>query len=119
MRLILSLVAAVCFVTSAVLAQAQSQFVASKADPLSLEQKTTISKMITRQTAPLGNVSFPVAVDGIVPADIQVYLLSSDAEQVAPQLRGYGYIVVEELVAIVDPRTRKVEIVFPRWGEPK
>jgi hypothetical protein len=23
--------------------------------------------------------------------------------------------VVEELVAIVDPRTRKVEIVFPRW----
>jgi hypothetical protein len=24
------------------------------------------------------------------------------------------YVVVEELVAIVDPRTRKVEIVFPR-----
>ncbi len=30
---------------------------------------------------------------------------------------GFGYIVVEELVAIVDPRTRKVEIVFPRWAE--
>ena len=26
---------------------------------------------------------------------------------------------VEELVAIVDPRTRKVEIVFPRWGSSK
>jgi hypothetical protein len=30
---------------------------------------------------------------------------------------GFGYIVVEELVAIVDPRTRKFEIVFPRWAE--
>ena len=119
MRMILSLVAALCFVTSAVLAQAPSQSVASKADLLTLEQKTTISKLITRQTAPLDNVSFAVAVDGIVPADIQVHSLSSDAEQVAPQLRGYGYIVVEELIAIVDPRTRKIEIVFPRWGEPK
>jgi hypothetical protein len=35
----------------------------------------------------------------------------------APQLRGFSYVVVEELVAIVDPRTRKVEIVFPRWGK--
>jgi hypothetical protein len=119
MRMILSFVAVVCFVTSVVLAQAPSQSVASKADLLTLEQKTTISKLITRQTAPLDNVSFAVAVDGIVPADIQVHLLSSDAEQVVPQLRGYGYIVVEELVAIVDPRTRKIEIVFPRWGEPK
>jgi hypothetical protein len=119
MRLIFSLVTALCFATSAISAQAQSKSVASKADLLSLEQKTTISKMITRETAPLGNVSFPVAVDGIVPADIQLHSLSSEAEQVAPQLRGYAYIVVEELVAIVDPRTRKVEIVFPRWGEPK
>jgi regulator of extracellular matrix RemA (YlzA/DUF370 family) len=30
---------------------------------------------------------------------------------------GFGYIVVEELVAIVDPHTRKVEVVFPRWAE--
>jgi len=31
--------------------------------------------------------------------------------------RGFGYIVVEEQIALVDERTRKVEIVFPRWGE--
>jgi hypothetical protein len=35
----------------------------------------------------------------------------------APQVRGFGYIVVEEQIALVDKRTRKVELVFPRWGE--
>jgi len=28
-----------------------------------------------------------------------------------------GYIVVEELIAIVEKPTRKIVIVFPRWGE--
>jgi hypothetical protein len=37
---------------------------------------------------------------------------------VAPQLRGFGYVVVEEQIALVDQGTRKVEIVFPRWLEP-
>jgi len=54
-----------------------------------------------------------------VPADVEVHSLPSEAERVVPQLRGHGYIVVEELVAIVDPKSRKVEIVFPRWGEQK
>jgi hypothetical protein len=51
-----------------------------------------------------------------VPADIQLNSLPAEAEELAPQLRGFSYVVVEKLVAIVDPRTRKVEIVFPRWG---
>jgi hypothetical protein len=36
---------------------------------------------------------------------------------VAPELRGFGYIVVEELIAIVDQPARKIVVVFPRWGE--
>jgi hypothetical protein len=50
-----------------------------------------------------------------VPAEIEVHALPAEAETLAPQLRGHGYVVIEELVALVDPRTRKVEIVFPRW----
>ena len=90
---------------------------ASKSALLTLDQKTRISEMITARTPPFGGPSFPVAVDGVVPPDIQLNSLPSEAEEVAPQLRGLRYIVVEELVAIVDPRTRKVEIVFPRWGK--
>src|SRR6266511_82260 len=90
---------------------------ALKEDVLSFDQKVKISKLVAKQTAPLTNPSFSVAIDGVVPSEIQLHPLPSDAEELAPQLRGFGYIVVEELVAIVDPRTRKVEIVFPRWAE--
>src|SRR6266536_3629586 len=98
----------------AAVAQTPSHSAASKEDVLSFDQKVKISKLVAKQTAPLTNPSFSVAIDGVVPSEIQLHPLPSDAEELAPQLRGFGYIVVEELVAIVDPRTRKVEIVFPR-----
>jgi Protein of unknown function (DUF1236) len=115
MRKLLVLTAILQFVISPAVAQTSSQSAATKADRLSLEQKTAISKLITKQTEPLA-ASFSVAVDGIVPAEIQVHSLPAEAEKLAPQLRGFGYVVVEELVAIVEPRTRKIEVVFPRWG---
>jgi hypothetical protein len=115
MRRILAITAGVCFIVSAAAAQNLSQSAASKADTLSLEQKTEISKLITKQTPPLA-ASFPVAVNGVVPSEIQVHSLPAEAEKLAPQLHGFGYVVVEELVAIVEPHTRKIEIVFPRWG---
>jgi Protein of unknown function (DUF1236) len=97
---------------------AQSQSTVSRADALSLEQKTKISQLITKQTAPLASSRFSIAVDSVVPAEIEVQALPPAAEQVAPQVRGYGYVVVEEQIALVEPRSRKVEIVFPRWREP-
>ena len=117
MRRIPALIAAAGFAASAAGAQTASESAASKSALLTLDQKTRISEMITARTPPFGGPSFPVAVDGVVPPDIQLNSLPSEAEDVAPQLRGLRYIVVEELVAIVDPRTRKVEIVFPRWGK--
>jgi hypothetical protein len=115
MRKLLILTALLQFVPSPAPAQTPSQSAASKADRLSLEQKTKISELITRQSPPLAASSFSIAVDGVVPADIQVHSLPPEAEKLAPDLRGFGYVVVEELVAIVEPRTRKVEIVIPRW----
>ncbi len=117
MRKMLLLIVAFALVLSAAVAQTPSQSAASKEDVLSFDQKVKISKLVAKQTAPLTNPSFSVAIDGVVPSEIQLHPLPSDAEELAPQLRGFGYIVVEELVAIVDPRTRKVEIVFPRWAE--
>jgi hypothetical protein len=117
MRKLLVLTPILPFVVSAAMAETSSQSAASRADALSLEQKTKISELITKQTPPLAASSFSIAVDGVVPSEIQVHSLPAEAEKLAPGLHGFGYVVIEELVAIVDPRTRKVEIVFPRWAE--
>lgn len=117
MRMLLTLTAVICLTTAFAAAQTPSDNAASKADALSLDQKTKISELVTKQTAPL-EASFPIIIGGVVPSKVPLHALPPDAEKLAPQLRGRSYIIVEELVAIVDPRTRKVEIVFPRWAEP-
>ena len=117
MRKILALAASLCLVASSAAAQAPSQSAASKSDLLSMDQKIKIAQLITKQTAPLTSASVSIAVDRVVPPDIDLHSLPAEAQRLAPQLRGFGYIVVEEQIALVDERTRKVEIVFPHWGE--
>ena len=117
MKKISALIVAFGLIATAAAAQTPSQSAASKADLLSLDQKVKISKLITKQTEPLANPSFPIVVGGMVPAEIPLHSLPADAEKLAPQVRGFGYIVVEELIALVDQRTRKVEIVFQRSSD--
>ena len=115
MRTFLVMTALLQLAISPALAQTPQQSAASRADALSLEQKTKISEAITKKPPPLAASSFSIAVDSVVPADIEIHALPAEAEKLAPQLRGFGYVVIEELVALVDARTRKVEIVIPRW----
>jgi hypothetical protein len=117
MRRIPVLIAALGFAASAAGAQTPADSAASRSALLTLDQKIKISEMITKRTPSLSGPAFPVSVDGLVPSEVRLNSLPSEAEELAPQLRGFSYVVVEELVAIVDPRTRKVEIVFPRWGK--
>jgi hypothetical protein len=55
---------------------------------------------------------FSITISSIVPSETPFHFLPSDAERLAPQLRDFGYVVVEELIAMVDQGTRKIEIVF-------
>ena len=36
-------------------------------------------------------------------------------EELAPQFRGFSYIAVDEVIAVVEGGTRKIVIVIPRW----
>jgi Protein of unknown function (DUF1236) len=82
-----------------------------------MDQQTKIAQLITKQTTPLPSGAFSIQMDAIVPRDIQLHSLPAEAEQLAPEVHGFGYVVVEEQIAIVDLLTRKVELVFPRWGK--
>jgi hypothetical protein len=115
MRKLLAMIAILQLAVLGAAAQSQSD---TKSGTLSLEQKSKISQLISTRTAPLPKGNLSIAVDAVVPADIEVHSLPLEAQQVAPQLGGVGYVVVEEQIALVDQRTRKVEIVFPRWLEP-
>jgi hypothetical protein len=66
--------------------------------------------------APLTSGAFRLQLTAF-PADVEIHSLPAEAERLAPQLRGFAYIVVEEQIALVDRRTRKVEPVFPRWAK--
>jgi hypothetical protein len=117
MRQIPALIIVLGLLASVAEAQAPSQSAASKDTLLSMDQKIKIAQLITKRTPPLPSGSFSITMDGTVPADIQLHSLPAEAERLAPQLRGFGYIVIEEQIAFVDQRTRKVELVVPRWGE--
>jgi hypothetical protein len=76
-----------------------------------------MAQLITKQTTPLTSSAFSIQMDAFVPPQIEIHPLPPEAEQLAPKVRGFGYVVVEEQIALVDPRTRKIELVFPRWGK--
>ena len=116
MRTILVAVAALQVTICVALAQPIAQADVSKSDLLSMDQKVTIGTIITEKTPPT-NIRFSPIVDGVVPSQIQIQPLPAEAEQSAPQLSGYGCVVFEELIAIVDKNTRKVALVIPRWGQ--
>lgn len=82
---------------------------------LSLDQQNKISVIIADQTPqPLINVNFSVAPDVVVPTNVALQRLPIEAEMITTQLRGYSYLAVEELVAIVDTNSRKIISVMQR-----
>jgi hypothetical protein len=115
MRILLVVLTLFHFLTPG-LCQTASESAAAKAQLLSLDQKMKIAHQIVKNDAARADNGFSIAVDRVVPAEIPVQPLPSEAENVAPQVRGFGYIIVGEEIALVDQRTRRIEVVFQRWG---
>ena len=116
MQRILAFAAGVYLVAVIAAAQALSG-AAVKSELLSMDQQIKIAQLITKSTPPLTSAAFLIAIDRAVPPDVELHPLPSEAERLAPQLHGFSYVVVEEQIALVDQRTRKVVLVFPRWAE--
>ena len=119
MRTFLIVGIALQFVASAALAQLTSPPAASQSDLLSMDQRVKVGEIITENTTRLTNIQFSPIVGDVVPSQIQIQDLPSDAKKLAPQLTGYGCIVVEELIAIVNQNNRKIAFVIPRWRQQK
>jgi len=84
-------------------------------DFLTSAQQVKIGQLITSRYPPLTNVNFSVAIGNTVPESISIQAFSPEAEAISPKLNEVGFIVVEELIALVDKQSRKIVSVFPRW----
>jgi len=84
---------------------------------LSLEQQTKIRDVITRDAgagASIRGAHFSLAIGNAVPAEVQLRPVPASVGEVAPQFRDASYVVVEEEIAIVDSRDRKILAVVQR-----
>jgi len=104
-------ISAIYLVVGSALAQTPS----TSSPALSLDQQNKISEIVTNRTPqPINHINFALQRDAVIPADVSLQKLPAEAESVAPELKGYSYLAVEELVAIVDTGSRKVVSVMQR-----
>jgi hypothetical protein len=87
MRTFLIVGIALQFVVSAALAQPTVSSAAPKSDLLSMDQKVKVGEIITEKTPPLTSMQFSPVVDAVVPSQVQIQDLPSDAKKLAPQRR--------------------------------
>jgi hypothetical protein len=57
-----------------------------------------------------------VSVGVVVPSAIRLYDVPSEIVEIYPAFRGYKFVVVEEEIVIIEPRTRKVVTTIAREG---
>src|SRR5262249_16778514 len=86
------------------------------AEFLSADQQVKVGQIITDENkASPGTGGFALARDAIVPPEMKLEAVPQGAQQPAPQLRGFSYFIVEEQNALVEPQSRKIVEVIPRW----
>jgi hypothetical protein len=72
------------------------------------EQRTQIMDRLRSERASNENINVRVNVGERLPPEVLPRPLPLDIVRIAPQYRDYEYTVIEDRVAIVDPRTREV-----------
>jgi hypothetical protein len=86
---------------------------AGAAAKLSTEQRTKITTVIRDQhVQPLNNVNFSISVGTRVPRDVRFHALPTEVVTVYPEWRGYEFILVNDQIIVVDPRTFEIVAVL-------
>ena len=74
---------------------------------ISRENASRISENLIRQ-GHRENVNFNIDVGAPLPVDVELLPLPPDVVELAPDYRGYDYVVVNDEIVFVDPATRAV-----------
>jgi Protein of unknown function (DUF1236) len=80
---------------------------------LSGEQRTKITTVIRGQhVQPVTNVNFAISVGTRVPRDVSFHPLPAEVVTIYPEWRGYEFVLVNEQIVVVDPRTLEIVAVI-------
>ncbi len=93
--------------------QSQTTGQAGAAAKLSTEQRTQITTVIRDQhVQPLTSVNFSIAVGTRVPRDVRFYPLPREVVTIYPEWRGYEFILVNNQIIVIDPRTFEIVAIL-------
>jgi hypothetical protein len=93
--------------------QSQTTGQAGAVAKLSTEQRTQITTVIRDQhVQPLTSVNFSIAVGTRVPRDVRFHSLPREVVTIYPEWRGYEYILVNNQILVVDPRTFEIVAIL-------
>jgi len=93
--------------------QSQTTGQAGAAAKLSTEQRTKITSVIREQhVQPLTSVNFSISVGTRVPRDVRFYPLPREVVTIYPEWRGYEFILVNNQIIVIDPRTFEIVAIL-------
>jgi hypothetical protein len=93
--------------------QSQTTGQAGAAAKLSTEQRTKITTVIRDQRVqPLNNVNFSISVGTRVPRDVRFHPLPREVVTIYPEWRGYEFVLVNNQIVVIDPRTFEIVAVL-------
>jgi hypothetical protein len=76
---------------------------------LSTEQRTKITTVIKSQNVrPVTNVNFSISVGTRVPRDVGFHPLPAEIVTIYPEWRGYEFILVNNQILVINPRTLEI-----------
>jgi hypothetical protein len=81
---------------------------------LSTEQRTKIRTVIKEKVhaQPLTKVNFNISVGTKVPRTVHFYPLPAEVVEIHPAWRGYDFVLVEEQIVVIDPRTFEIVAII-------
>lgn len=80
---------------------------------LSGEQRTKITTVIRGEhVQPLTHANFSISVGTRVPRDVSFHPLPTEVVTIYPEWRGYEFVLVNEQIVVVDPRTLEIVAVI-------
>ena len=72
------------------------------------DKQNLIREQAKRPDLPTATLSEPVRIDMVIPPDVELLALPQDMASEVPSTTSYRYLKAADVIAVVDPETRKV-----------